>query len=719
MNVTPNAMTILERRYLKREDGKIVETPAEMAWRVAQFVARVDPQPKEACALFLEIIDKLEFIPNSPTLMNAGKKDAQLSACFVLPIEDHMEGIFDAIKNMALVQKTGGGCGFHFGRLRSSGSTVSSTHGVASGPVSFMRVFNAATEEVKQGGTRRGANMGVLCVNHPDIEEFITCKESGGITNFNISVAITDKFMEAVEKDDFFDLIEPSTKAVVKTVLARRIWNLLVHHAWRYGDPGILFMDEINRCNPTPHIGEIEATNPCGETPLLPNEACVLGSVNLKLMVIKVDRVLTVDWDRLERVIRTAVRFLDDVIDAQTYPLPEIEIVHKGNRKIGLGVMGWADMLIQLDIKYASAEAVMLAGNVAAFIQRVSHDASRLLGEERGNYPNWIEGCPKRRNATVTTIAPTGTISMIAGASSGVEPIFGVVFDKHVMDNDVIHEFNPLFPVHKYGDDILAAIAKSGTANELGVDLHDIHLFKGAMEIDPIWHLKHQAAWQEYVDNAVSKTINITRDTPESIVNDMYFEAWKMKCKGITIYRDGSRDKQVIYVGEGKQETPAALLQAAIHSTGIVVAERPMLLHGATAKMATAMGSLYVTLNKDEFDNPFECFIEMGRAGSDIKTFTEALARLISISMRAGLPLKTIVHQLKDIRGTVHGFGPSRVLSVPDAIAKCLLELTQTDPAEVTQTKANYELCPVCGVAAFIRESGCGHCTDCDYSECN
>lgn len=733
MEVTKNAMTILERRYLRREKGQIVESPTEMAWRVAQFVATNDNNPEEARGLFFDVINNLEFLPNSPTLMNAGKKDAQLSACFVLPIEDHMEGIFDAIKNMALVQKTGGGTGFSFSRLRSSGSSVSSTYGVASGPVSFMRVFNAATEEVKQGGTRRGANMGILRVDHPDIEEFITCKESGGITNFNISVAITDSFMRALKSGYTYPLIDPSTKVVVSYVSAKYIWELLVHHAWKYGDPGIVFIDEINRHNPTPHIGAIEATNPCGEQPLLPNEACVLGSINLKLMVMEdiVDDIVLIrciDWDRLARVTRIAVRFLDDVIDVQTYPLPEIELMVKGNRKIGLGVMGWADMLIQLGIPYASDEAVTLAETVSSFIQCTAHQASADLGASRGYYPNFIDAVPtvtpKRRNATVTTIAPTGTISMIAGASSGVEPLFGVVTEKHVMDQDVMYEFVPLFPKDKYSSEVIARIIERGSAFVDGVETQDAHLFAGAMEIAPMWHLKHQAAWQKNVHNAVSKTINLRSDATEEIVGDIYLEAWKMSCKGVTIFRDGCKGDQVIYVG-GKKDPTIATSDIVTPATSriAIVAARPMILPGKTAKILTGMGSLYVTLNCTEEGNPFECFIEMGRAGSDIKTFTEALARLISISMRAGLPLETIVHQLKDIRGTVYGFGPDRVQSVPDAIAKCLRELMSGNiqPIENTQevsTKVHYELCPECGVAALVRESGCNHCTNCPFSEC-
>lgn len=734
MNVTKNAMTILERRYLRRENNIVVETPDQMADRVAAFVSRVDPRPNEAYALFLEVIDNLEFLPNSPTLMNAGKMDAQLSACFVLPVEDHMEGIFDAIKNMAMVQKTGGGTGFSFSRLRPSGASVSSTYGVASGPVSFMRVFNAATEEVKQGGTRRGANMGILRVDHPDIRQFIACKEDGGITNFNISVALTDEFMRALVNKHEYGLVDPSTKGVVRYESATEIWDLLVQHAWRYGDPGIIFIDEINRHNPTPHIGEIEATNPCGEQPLLPNEACVLGSINLKLMIKDMDGKPSVNWKRLAKVTKIAVRFLDDVIDAQKYPLPEIEALHKGNRKIGLGVMGWADMLIQLGIPYASEEAVELAHAVAKFIQEVAHDESVALGKERGEYPNWQELCPRRRNATVTTIAPTGTISMIAGASSGVEPLFGVVFDKHVMDNDVLHEFHPLFPVDKYSKVVIQCVIDRGSANVPGVTEEDCELFRGAMEIEPIWHLKHQAAWQAHVDNAVSKTINLRNNATVEDVAGIYLNAWRMGCKGITIYRDGSKEEQVVYVG-GKKASAGAIVAIAgqdiplpegisFEKLHTQVAARPIILSGKTAKMATAMGSLYVTLNCSEEGRPFECFIEMGRAGSDIKTFTEALARLISISMRAGLSLETIIKQLKDIRGTVYGFGPTRVQSVPDAIAKCLLEL-MSDNLQVTEDtlevskRPHFEICPECGVAAFIRESGCGHCTNCPYSDCN
>jgi len=649
-----------------------------------------------------------------------------------LPIEDHMEGIFDAIKNMAMVQKTGGGTGFSFSRLRPRGSMVNSTSGVASGPVSFMRVFNAATEEVKQGGTRRGANMGILRIDHPDIEEFITCKETGGITNFNISVAITDAFMHALQQGEDYNLVDPSTQKIVRRVSTISIWNLLVHHAWQYGDPGIIFIDEINRANPTPHIGEIESTNPCGEQPLLPNEACCLGSVNLKLMVIKKNDKMVVNWERLAEVVRIAVRFLDNVIDVQTYPLPEAEEMHKGNRKIGLGVMGWTDMLIQLGIPYDSMHAIEMAKKVSQFIQDAAHQESERLGTERGYYPNYIEGCPKRRNAAVTTIAPTGTISMIAGVSSGIEPLFGVVFDKHVLDGDVLHEFNPLFPVDKYSPEIINRIIEHGSVNVIGVSDEDIRLFKGAMEIAPEWHLKHQAAWQRHVDNAVSKTINLRNDIPEIDVARIYLEAWELKCKGITVYRDGSKSAQVVYVG-GKQlplPIPVSLTKPT-ETPCVTVAKRPSILSGKTAKMSTAMGSLYVTLNCEQ-DNPFECFIEMGRAGSDIKTFTEAIARLISISMRAGLSPETIIHQLKDIRGTMYGLGPTKVLSVPDAIAKCLRMLISKEGPEespdilnamedfATKTPFNVamELCPECGVASLIRESGCSHCTNCPYSEC-
>lgn len=743
MDISQNALTVLERRYLMKDiNGEIIECPEDMVRRVANFVASADTEPDWMSLEFKSMLGNLYFLPNSPTLMNAGKENAQLSACFVLPVEDHMEGIFDAIKNMAMVQKTGGGTGFSFSNLRASGSSVSSTCGVASGPVSFMRVFNAATEEVKQGGTRRGANMGLLRIDHPDIYQFINCKQDGGITNFNISVAITEKFMSAVNADAEFDLIHPHSGEVAKTIQARDLFDKLVYNAWFNGDPGVVFIDEINNCNPIPHVGQIEATNPCGEQPLLPNEACCLGSINLSKMV-DVDTVggktPVIKWDILEKTTRLAVRFLDDVIDAQTYPLPEIEKMHKANRKIGLGVMGWADMLIQLGIPYASEEAVVLAQKVSKFIQDIGHDESAVLGKTRGYYPNYKKGCPKRRNATVTTIAPTGTISMIAGASSGIEPIFAVAYTKTVMDKDALYEFNPHFTARGYSEDIMQRVGNAGSAQVGGVSDLDQAIFAGAMEISSIWHIKHQAAWQKYVDNAVSKTINLRSDATIEEVHDCYMYAWKTGCKGITVFRDGCKGEQVLTVGGKKTivspDSPPMTEAFITEQLGIKVAERPMIISGSTAKITTAMGSLYVTLNVDESGRPFECFIEMGKAGSDIKTFTEAIARMISISTRAGLDIDIIIKQLKDIRGTIHGFGTSRVLSVPDGIAKCLLALTQQNTSKVVREetthiysdnmiveaiKTQYEICPECGIASLVRESGCGRCInqDCQYSEC-
>lgn len=751
MQVTENALTILKRRYLRKDSSMtIIETPTEMAMRVAKFVAAVDQVPAVATAAFFSVIDNLYFLPNSPTLMNAGRADAQLSACFVLPIEDHMEGIFDAIKNMALVQKTGGGTGFSFSRLRPSGANVNSTYGVASGPVSFMRVFNAATEEVKQGGTRRGANMGILRIDHPDIVEFINCKQTGGITNFNISVAVTDEFMACVVNDASFGLRDPHTGEVVQIVQARELFDKLVHNAWLNGDPGIVFLDEINKYNPTPHLGDIEATNPCGEQPLLPNEACCLGSVNLAKMLMCDTQVPTINWDLLGRVVRVGVRFLDDVIDAQTYPLPQIETRHKGNRKIGLGVMGWADMLIQLEIPYGSDAAVELAKQVASFIKDAAYEESERLGKERGLYPNYQEGCPKRRNATVTTIAPTGTISMIAGASSGIEPIFAVAYTKTVMDKDALYEFNPYFAQMGYSKEIMNSVGAAGSASIEGIEPHVQEIFAGAMEITHSWHIAHQAAWQQFTDNAVSKTINLRSDASIEAVRDCYLRAWRTHCKGITVFRDGCKGEQVLTVGSNTisaasiiamsetPEMPPETVHELTAEIGISVAERPMIISGKTAKITTAMGSLYVTLNTDREGKPFECFIEMGKAGSDIKTFTEALARLASISMRAGISLDTIIKQLKDIRGTVTGRGPTKVLSVPDGIAKCLIELMQPSKIVREETETlniyaegglyetikithSYEICPECGFATYIRESGCGRCTNdaCLYSACS
>jgi len=561
-----NAIVILERRYLRKdENGRVVETPRQMFLRVAHAIAEVDKLygkgDEEAAKTeeeFFDAMSKLEFLPNSPTLMNAGTKTGlNLSACFVIPIEDSIESIFEGIKTMATVQKAGGGTGFSFSKLRPAGDIVKSTSGIASGPLSFMQAYDAATEVIKQGGKRRGANMGILRVDHPDILDFIVSKETEGrLRNFNISVALTDRFMEAVEKDKDFELLNPRTGKVQKKLKARAVWNLLITMAWKNGEPGVIFIDTVNRYNPTPHVGEIESTNPCGEQPLLPYESCNLGSINLSKMV----EDGKINWEKLRKTVRLAVHFLDNVIDANTYPVPDIEKVTKGNRKIGLGVMGFADMLIQLNIAYNSKRAVRVAEQVMRFISEEARQMSVELGEERGSFPNFegsvweTKGYKSMRNATVTTVAPTGTISLIAGCSSGIEPLFAVAYVRDVAESlgAKLMDINSLFENIAikegfYTEDLMRFI--SGRTSIQGVTEipeHVRRIFVTAHDIAPEWHVRIQAAFQRHTDNAVSKTINFPYHATPHDVEKAYLLAYKLGCKGITVYRHGSREVQVL-----------------------------------------------------------------------------------------------------------------------------------------------------------------------------
>jgi len=561
--LTVNALEVLRRRYLLRdEEGRITETPAQTFMRVAKATAKVDKKydgnPKESEEIFYRMMAGVEFLPNSPTLFNAGTELGQLSACFVLPVEDSLESIFAAVKNMALIEKSGGGVGFDFSKLRPNGDMVRSTKGVASGPVSFMRVFDAATEVIKAGGKRRGAMMGVLRVDHPDIIEFITSKHKLGIlSNFNISVAVTDDFMKTLQEDGEYWLINPRNKEKVKKLRAKDVWNLIVKSAWQTGDPGVIFIDEVNRHNPTPEVGRIEATNPCGEQPLLPYESCNLGSINLSRMVENGE----INWEKLRETVRNAVHFLDNVIDANKFPLKEIERMTKANRKIGLGVMGFADMLIQLRIPYNSEEALKLAEKTMKSITEQAREKSVELGEERGSFPNfdksiWKDKYHAMRNATATTIAPTGSISIIAGCSSGIEPLFAISFIRNVLGGTRLFEINPLFEMMVkerglYSAKLLEEIARTGSVQEIEGIPEDIkRIFVTALDIRPEWHVKMQAAFQKYTDNAVSKTVNLPYDASVEDVREIFELAWKIKCKGITVFRYGSKPEQVLYTGE-------------------------------------------------------------------------------------------------------------------------------------------------------------------------
>lgn len=757
LKFSSNAIVVLKKRYLKKNNqGQVIETPHELLERVAKAIAGVekeygvdDHKIREYEKAFFEMMRNLEFMPNSPTLMNAGKDLGQLSACFVVPVNDSMESIFDAIKATALIHKTGGGTGFSFSRLRAHNSVVKSTGGVASGPVSFMKVFDAATQAVKQGGTRRGANMGILRVDHPDILEFIKCKgEEGDISNFNISVALTDDFMEKVLEKKEYQLVDPYNKKVVGKLNASDVFNTIADYAHNNGEPGIVFIDKINKDNPTPHLGSVESTNPCGEQPLLPFESCNLGSINLFKVLKKKDDGFDVDWEKLKNITKFSTRFLDNVIEANKFPLPQIRENTLRTRKIGLGIMGWATMLGFLGIPYDCEEAIDLAKRVMGFIRSVAEEESVELARQRGVFPAWEESIwhkkgIKLRNATLTTVAPTGTISIIAGpTASGIEPNFSLCYFRNVLDGEKLLEVDPSFEyVAKregfYSEELMKKIASGESIQKMNEVPDKVkRVFKTAMDISPVWHIKMQGAFQEFTDNAVSKTINLPNNASVDDIKESYLLAYKLGCKGITVYRDGSRSVQVLTVDKKKE----AKAPETVEGYSVVIPypkPRPEVILGTTTKVTTGCGNLYITVNQDEEGNFFEVFTQMGKAGGCAASQLEAVGRLVSLALRGGIDVKVIVEQLKGIRCPSPSWDKGKkIFSCADAIAR-VLEKRAVDQKEAVNVKIEsvteqskvpvgikkkrsnnvVGVCPDCG-SALRHQEGCLVCDGCGYSKC-
>jgi ribonucleoside-diphosphate reductase alpha chain len=781
--LTENALRVVEKRYLQKDkDHNFLENPAQMFHRVATSIAKVDldygvspDKVKEFEDQIYQTMCRMEFLPNSPTFWGAGTKSGQLSACFVLPVEDNMKSILKTQMDMGLIHKSGGGTGFSFSRLRPNHSPVGSTGGVASGPLGFMQMYNDTSNIIKEGGRRRGANMGMLRVDHPDIMEFITYKETeGNLSNFNISVAVTDKFMKAVEDDNDFDLIDPSNNEVTKTLKAREIFEKIVAGAWRNGEPGIIFIDEINRLNPVSNLGDVESTNPCGEQPLLPYESCNLGSINVSKMIIEKDGKNEVDWDKFAQTIELAAHFLDNVIDANKLPIPEIEEMTRKARKIGLGVMGFAEMLIQLNIPYNSNKGLAMAEKMMKFLSDTSHAVSSKTAEARGNFPafkgsSWDKkGVKFMRNATTTTIAPTGTIGMIASASSGIEPIFALVYTKTVMDGVELVEVNNFFKnaLQKegiYSEELVKKVAANhGSVKDMDeIPDHLKNIFVTAGDITPEWHVKMQASLQKYTDNAISKTINFPFEATIEDVEESYKLAWHLKTKGLTVYRDGSRQVQVLTTGtkdKEKSEEKTDEIQTVV-ATGIriIPRERPDVIHGSTYRMKTAYGKLFVTINDDEEGMPFEMFSTLGKTGGFFASNTEAICRLISLALRAGIDPQEVIDQIKGIRGPQPTWGEDgkMILSLPDAIGQLLerhmtreqpnlnLNFNIAAPEKISEEEVAQKMesintstpvvkehsrnmadsgeapaCPECSAMLEFTE-GCLKCTSCGYSKCS
>ena len=757
IHLSENALKILNARYLKKDDqGKPIEKPHDMFLRVAQVVSGAEDLfgnsdvTERVQTLFYNMMVTGDFLPNSPTLMNAGRELGQLSACFVLPIEDSMDSIFQALKDTALIHKSGGGTGFSFSRLRPKNDVVRSTHGISSGPVSFMSVFDAATETIKQGGTRRGANMGILRVDHPDIREFITCKRGNkGFSNFNISVAVTDEFMKAAKNGRSYNLINPHTGEVTERKKAKEIFDLIVENAHATGDPGILFIDRLNKKNPLPHLGDIESTNPCGEQPLLPYESCNLGSINLSHMVKETGGRVSIDWERLGYFTHMAVLFLDNVIEVNKCPLKKIAEETRKNRKIGLGVMGFADMLIKLGVPYDSEEGEQIAGQIMELIDSESKVESRHLAEIRGPFPNFkgsryeMSGEQPLRNATTTTIAPTGTISIIASCSSGIEPIFAIAYKRNVLDGKTLPEFHPIFRemAEKAGildDNIRQAVTESPSLEHIsGIPSSFKRIYRTANDIPVEWHIRLQAAFQRHTDNAVSKTINFARNAANEDISRAFFMAYDNGLKGITIYRYGSKKNQVLTIEKVAEEHE----ETGSHDH-IKPRPRQAITTGTTEKIKTGCGNLYVTVNSDE-TGLCEVFCQMGRSGGCTSSQSEAISRLISLALRSGVSLDEIVSQLKGIRCPSPIWQNGKlILSCSDAIATTLSRYLNKDTNRfktdeltvLTQDADSMKLkkviakksiskgemsgvCPDCG-GILEHEEGCLICRACGFTKC-
>jgi ribonucleoside-diphosphate reductase alpha chain len=796
-----NAVTVLKKRYLaKNEKGEIIETITGLFKRVAENISsadlnygRSDKEVKAAADNFFEEMSSLRFLPNSPTLMNAGRPLQQLSACFVLPIEDSMESIFETIKNTALIHQSGGGTGFSFSSLRPKNDTVHSTKGVSSGPVSFMQVFNSATEAIKQGGTRRGANMGILRIDHPDIIDFITSKkDTSKLNNFNISVAITEDFMNHALKNEDYPLINPRNNETVKYLNAKEVFDLIVETAWQSGEPGIVFIDRINKLNPVPKAGKIEATNPCGEQPLVAYESCNLGSINIGKFVkenkIKKDMadleaylkeldnnpddliedyLSCIDFDKLKKTVHTAVHFLDNVIEKNRYPLEKIKEMTLSNRKIGLGIMGYADTLIKLGVPYDSELALKIAENIMGFIDKESKVKSEELGIERGSFPNfkgslWEEkGFKAMRNGTTTTIAPTGTISMIGGASSGIEPLFALAYERRVLDKQRLIETDKnlksiLETMGVYSDKLIDYIAKNGSLGKTyKKDIADLltekeyeylsRIFITSHDITPKWHVMTQAAFQKFTDNAVSKTVNFPNSATKDDIEEVYTLAFNLNLKGITVYRDGSRE-QVLTAGSSENTKEKGANETSNQKCGgqIEPRKRPDIIKGVTVKTVTGCGPMYVTINYDENGNPFEIFNSIGKSGGCAQSQTESTGRMVSLALRSGIGAEEIINQLKGIRCNIpYGFGGNIIYSCADAIGKALEKslnekitsnenLTSEAKKPATAASVNTDsgthsknhtvqgrgACPSCGGSNLKHAEGCTVCLDCGYSDC-